>query len=180
MTLPRLQRTQTQVLDVNPYWEYRLDTYRLDDGSERPYYYVHSRGSVMIVPILEDGRILMVRQFRYLWQRESLEFPGGGIPEATTPMDQAHRELQEETGFRASELIDIGDFNPINGITDERCSVFLALGLSAATKADNPAEQTEVVFLSREDIASRIASREIWDGQTLAAWTLYVTHGAVG
>lgn len=79
-----LRRISTVQLARNPYWEYWLDTYSLRDGREQPYYFVHTRGSVMIIPITEDGSLVMVRQFRYLWQRESIEFPGGGIPEGAT------------------------------------------------------------------------------------------------
>lgn len=173
MALSPLRKLRSELIAANPYWEYWLDAYQLADGSEHPYHYVHTRGSVMIIPIAADGRFVLVRQYRYLWQRESLEFPGGGIAEGFLPHEQAQRELAEEAGFRAEQLELIGEFNPMNGVTTERCSVFVARGLVATPKADDPAEETEVEFYHPEQLRDAIARGDIWDGMTLAAWALY-------
>lgn len=172
-----LRRTSSRVLEKNPYWEYWLDTYRLRDGREQTYYYVHTRGSVMVVPIAEDGRVVMVRQYRYLWQRESIEFPGGGIPEGIEPIVQARCELQEEAGIAADSIEYLGDFNPMNGVTDERCHVFLARNLRPAVKAEDPVEETAVLLMTAEELTARIADGTIWDGMTLAAWALVCAKG---
>lgn len=168
-----LRRISTVQLARNPYWEYWLDTYSLRDGREQPYYFVHTRGSVMIIPITEDGSLVMVRQFRYLWQRESIEFPGGGIPEGATTEQQAHRELQEEAGYAAGILERIGEYNPMNGVTDERCHVYVARQLHSVAKADDPVEETAPLLVTTEELVARIADGTIWDGMTLAAWALF-------
>ncbi len=167
-----LRRTESQLLANNPYWEYRRDSYQLRDGSQRPYYYVHTNGSVMVIPITDDGRLVLVRQFRYLWQQESIEFPGGGIPSGISSADQAHRELQEEAGLTATTMILLGEFNPMNGVTDERCSVYLARGLSEVAKVNDPAEETDTLVMDETEFNARIADGTIWDGMTLAAWAL--------
>lgn len=177
MDLFPFARISSRMLADNPYWEYRLDTYRLRDGSEQPYYYVHTRGSVMVIPIAEDGRAVLVRQYRYLWQRESIEFPGGGIPKGIEPIVQAQRELQEEAGVTADNIEHIGDFNPMNGVTDERCYVFVARGLRPAIKAEDPIEETVALLMTMEELAASIADGTIWDGMTLAAWALVCAKG---
>ncbi|MBK9249900.1 MAG: NUDIX hydrolase [Ignavibacteria bacterium] len=69
-------------------------------GTVGEYHYVHSRGATLIIPQLPDGTFILVRQFRYLLQRESLEFPCGGInPQWAEPLENAHKELLEETGY---------------------------------------------------------------------------------
>jgi ADP-ribose pyrophosphatase len=177
MVLTPLRPLDTRVLDTNPYWQYRVDIYRASDGSERPYYYVHTHGSVMIIPITDDGRLVLVRQYRYLWQQESLEFPGGGIPAGATADEQAQRELEEEAGYRAGSLLLVGTFNPMNGVTTERCSVLVAQQLQPTTRATDPAEETEPVLVTFSQMAELIARGSIWDGMTLAAWALFVgTH----
>lgn len=173
MEISPLHRISSTLLARNPYWEYWLDTYSLHDGREQPYYYVHTHGSVMIIPITEDGRLVMIRQFRYLWQKESIEFPGGGIPDGATPEQQAHRELQEEAGYAAGTLAYLGTYNPMNGVTDERCHVFVAHQLQAAAKADDPVEETAPLLVTAEELTACIANGTIWDGMTLAAWALF-------
>ncbi|MCS7000287.1 MAG: NUDIX hydrolase [Bacteroidota bacterium] len=173
MELYPLRPAVRQQLAANPYWEYWLDYYTIRDGSQQPYYYVHTRGSVMVIPITADGRFVLVRQFRYLWQRESIEFPGGGVAEGSLPIQQALRELQEEAGYGAATIEQIGEFNPMNGVTDERCTVFVARDLSACTRANDPVEETLPLVLSRDELTARIADGTIWDGMTLAAWALF-------
>ncbi|MCX7929950.1 MAG: NUDIX hydrolase [Chlorobi bacterium] len=174
-----LRRTASTTVANNPYWEYRLDTYQLRDGTKHPYHYVHTRGSVMVVPITESRQFVMVRQYRYLWQRESIEFPGGGIPDGGNADLQARHELQEEAGFLASDLEHIGAFNPMNGVTDECCNVYLARRLTPTAKATDPVEETDVVLLDSDELRARIADGTIWDGMTLAAWALLSARGIV-
>ncbi len=176
MELYPLRRTRSMCIEQNPYWEYRLDHYTTRDGKEHPYYYVHTRGSVMIIPITDDGRLVMIRQFRYLWQQESIEFPGGGVPDGATPEQQAHRELQEEAGYAAGTLSFLGTYNPMNGVTDERCYVFVARQLHAVAKAVDPGEETAPLLVTAEELTARIADGTIWDGMTLAAWALFTAQ----
>ncbi len=176
MEISPFRRNSRTVLARNPYWEYWLDTYSLRDGKEQPYYFVHTRGSVMIIPLTDEGKLVMVRQYRYLWQRESIEFPGGGIPEGATPEQQAHRELQEEAGYAAGILERIGEFNPMNGVTDERCHVYVARQLRPAAKADDPVEETTPLLVTPDELRARISDGTIWDGMTLAAWALFTAQ----
>jgi 8-oxo-dGTP pyrophosphatase MutT (NUDIX family) len=162
-----------EILHQNPWWEYRRDAYLHPDDSHGEFYYAHTLGAVFVIPELSDGRLLLLRQFRYLNQRESLEFVGGGIKSGQIPEEAAHAELVEEAGFVANELIPLGWFNPMNGATDEQCYVFLARELTAANAHPEVSEEFEPVMVTREELDQRIANGEIWDGMTLAAYALY-------
>ncbi|MGE5481200.1 MAG: NUDIX domain-containing protein [Chloroflexota bacterium] len=162
----------------NPYWSYRLDKYELPNGETGEYHYVHSRGSTMVIPQLdEDGyRFVMTKQFRYLNQRESLEFPGGGIKEGLTPEQNAREELLEETGYEAGKLTLLGEFNPFNGVTNEICGVYLAERLILREPKPEATEEFEIVELRLSQITKMITNNEIWDGMSLLSWAVYLTH----
>lgn len=74
-----------ETLLENPWWKYNKDLFEIEDGTQGEYHYVDSPGSVMVVPVLDDGRLLMVRQYRYLNGRESVEFPAAACCPAPMP-----------------------------------------------------------------------------------------------
>ena len=165
---------KSTLLARNPYWEYRKDLYRLPNGTAAPYYYVHSRGSVLVIPEFKPRQYVLVRQYRYLNRRWSVEFPGGGWdPGGAEPLEEARRELLQETGFQAEEWIELGRFNPCNGMTDEECTVFLARGLHAHAPQWDQTEELEILLSDADRIEDAIRRGEIWDGMSLAAWLLY-------
>lgn len=171
--LKRLRRLSTEILHKNPWWEYRRDEYLHPDDSKGEFFYAHTLGAAFVIPEFEDGRLLMLRQFRYLNQKESLEFVGGGVKAGQNPEGAAKAELLEEAGFKADELIPIGSFNPMNGASDEECYVFVAHGLMASEARPEVSEEFEQVILSILELDTLIANGEIWDGMTLAAYGLY-------
>ncbi len=156
----------------NPWWTYRRDSVKLPSGKNGEYHYVHAVGSSMIVPVLDDGRLLLVNQYRYLRERESLEFPCGGMKEGSTPEGTARLELAEETGFQAGELVQAGEFNPYNGVTDEICHVFIARDLTPARSSKDETEEFEYKYISPQEVDVLMSSGKIWDGMSLAAWIL--------
>ncbi len=160
------------IQEINPYWTYKVDRFTLPDGKEGEYHYVHTAGSVFIIPVLTSGSLLMVRQYRYLNQRVSLEFPGGGISPGQSAEATARKELIEETGF-TGELAQIGQFNPFNGVTNETTVVFLARDLSPSAEfRPDESEEFEIFELTPARIENLIRRGEIFDGMTLAAWML--------
>lgn len=173
MALPRWKRLSSEVRFQNAWWTYRLDRFVLPTGTAGEYHHVHTEGSAMVVPVTADGRLLLVNQYRFLLDRESLEFPGGGVKPGQAPEDAARAELAEEAGVQAAELVHLGRFNPYNGVTDEMCDLYLARGLVHDPRAaPEETETIETAPLTVEDFEARIASGEIWDGMTLAAWCL--------
>ncbi len=174
--LKSLRQLSSKLFAKNPWWEYRLDSYEQPDGSVSEYHYVHTPGSVMILPITDEGKFILVKQFRYLNQREGLEFIGGGIKPGKSAEESAHDELLEEAGIIADEIILIGEFNPMNGVTDEICNIFVAHSLKNTVAKPDASEEFEVAELSNTEISDFIKSGIIWDGMTLAAFALFEQH----
>jgi ADP-ribose pyrophosphatase len=156
----------------NPWWSYRKDDLILPSGKEGEYHFVHTNGSSMLVPVLEDGSLVLVKQYRYLADRESIEFACGSVKDGSTYQQTAIEELAEETGYSAGELIFAGEFNPYNGVTDEICKIFIARKLSVVKSMPDETEEFEKIILKPVELAGKIRSGEIWDGMTLAAWLI--------
>ena len=126
----------------------------------------------MTVPVMDDGKIILVKQYRYLNRRFSVEFPSGGIKPEQEPLAIAHKELIEETGFDG-EFQKIGIFNPYNGITDEYCHVYIARKLFTSEKeTKDEQEEFEYLYLTPQEIDDMITSNEITDGMTMAVWAM--------
>lgn len=163
-----------EVLHKNPWYEYKHDTFEFPGGTQGDYYYLESPGAAMVVPLLPSGRIVLVRQFRYLQQKTGIEFPGGGIKSSQSPRQTAGVELKEETGYDADELISVGEFEPDNGFVKDRMHVFVAKVSQEDPGATNrdPSEEIEVLARFPDEIDDMIQSGDIWDGETLAVWAM--------
>ncbi len=126
----------------------------------------------MIIPVGDDGRILLIRQYRYLSDTFCVEFPCGGVQTGLTPEENALKELREETGYSSRELIPAGWFTPFTGASDERCSVFIARQLFSSPLTPDATEEIELVWSSYAEIERQMQTNEITDGLSLAAWSL--------
>lgn len=147
--------------------------FEMPNGTRGNYYFVHTTGSSMVVPLRDDGRVLLTCQYRYLVDRASIEFPAGGVKKGQSYEDAARDELREESGYEASELISVGEMIPMNGITDEVSKVYLARGLRPVGQAlEYTEEGMEVFAVSPEEVEAMIARNDIQDGMTLAAWAM--------
>ena len=171
--LTQLEQKSSEVILENPYWQYRKDTYSLPNGKKGDYHYVHTPGSVFVIPETPDGKLVLLKQYRYLNQRESIEFIGGGIKSGMSPEVAARAELLEEAGIKAESMIKIGEFNPFNGVTDEICTVFVAKGLSFGASKPDESEEFERLEHTPEVLREMISKGKIWDGMTIAAYALY-------
>lgn len=172
MPLKKTKKISSEIKYTNPWWSYKVDRYAYPSGKEGEYHYVHTAGSVYIIPVLVNGRILLVNQYRYLNDMLSLEFPGGGIKDGEDADEVAHKELIEETGYDG-ELENIGFFNPFGGVTNELCYVFIARNLKSSNdRVKDESEEFELVELNYEEIEEKIRSNEIFSGMTMASWAL--------
>jgi ADP-ribose pyrophosphatase len=156
----------------NPWWQYCLDQIELPSGKPGEYHYVLTYGSSMVVPVADDGSLIMVRQYRYTGNRDSIEFPCGGMKEGSTHDETARNEMIEETGFRPGNLEPVGDFNPCNGLLDEICRVYIARKLKYIGARPDETESFEPVRLTIAELDTLIQNGTIWDGMTLAAWAI--------
>ena len=172
MALSRWKKLSEDILFKNPWWTYKRDAFELASGERGEYHYVFTGGASLVLPFGDDGRLVMVRQYRYLCDRESLEFPCGGVKSGSSYEQTAAHELAEETGLAAERLESIGEFNPYNGVTNEICRVFLARGLRQVPQHPDATEEFEQLLLTPTELEEHIRSGSVWDGMTLAAWSL--------
>ncbi len=172
MPLSRWTRLRQQFEIKNPWWSYRKDLVRLPSGAAGEYHFVHTNGASMVIPVRPDGRLILVNQYRYLLDRESLEFPCGGVKDGSSYPETAIQELAEETGHEADDLRCVGEFDPYNGVADEICKVYVARGLRSVPAHTDETEEFEQVTLTPDELERAIAAGTIWDGMTLAAWAI--------
>ena len=170
MPLRSWKKLSGSIIARNGWWTYRKDEFELPSGKKGEYHYVHTNGASLIVPVTVDGKVLLVNQYRYLCGRESTEFPCGGVKDGSSYDETARHELREETGYTSGRLSRAGEFNPYNGVTDEICRVYIARGLVHVGGTPDETEEFELVTLTPGELESRIASGEIWDGMSIAAW----------
>jgi ADP-ribose pyrophosphatase len=175
MPLKPWKKLSESILFKNNWWTYKKDALELPSGKSGEYHYVHSNGSSMIVPIMNDGRVVMVKQYRYLAERESIEFPCGSVKDGSMHDETAWHELAEETGYSSNRLFMVGEFNPYNGITNEMCHVYIARELQHVGGTPDETEEFELMPLTSEEIDAKIRSGEIWDGMSIAAWHIVKT-----
>ena len=175
MPLKPWKKLSESILFKNNWWTYKQDNLELPSGKPGEYHYVHTNGSSMIIPIMDDGRVLMVKQYRYLADKESIEFPCGSVKDASTHDETAWHELAEETGYSSNRLFMVGGFNPYNGVTNEMCHVYIARELQHVGSVPDETEEFELLALTCAEIDGKIRSGEIWDGMSIAAWQIVKT-----
>jgi len=127
------------------------DVVRLPDGSRGIREYIRHPGAVAIVPMFDDGRVLLERQFRYPHGREFLEIPAGKIDPGEAHLDTARRELREETGYEAGEWTRIGVIHTAIAFTDEAIELFMAKKLTLRERKLEAGEFLETLTVEFEE-----------------------------
>jgi ADP-ribose pyrophosphatase len=153
------------------------DEVRLPDGNTSVREWIDHPGASAIVPVFEDGRTLLVRQFRYPPRRTFLEVPAGKLDEPDEdPAEVAARELEEETGWRAERFESIGSAYPCIGYSNEIIYVFAAYGLERSEQDLAEGEFVEVVEMELDEAVRRARKGEIKDMKTITALVYAAAH----
>ena len=136
--------------------------------------FIHHKGAAAVVPVLEDGRILMVRQYRNALERETLEIPAGALDAADEPgIVCAMRELEEETGYRDDTLEHLITLRTTVAFCDERIEVFVARNLTPSKQHLDEDEFVDVKAYKLEELKEMIFEGKIQDSKTMAAILAY-------
>ena len=146
-----------------------LDRVRLNDGSISRREVVEHPGGVTILPVDEAGNCYMVRQFRYPAGHMMLEAPAGKLEYGEDHRECAVRELSEETGFSADELIYLGGFYTSPGFSSELLHIYLALGLHAGESHLDEGEFLNVEKIPLQQLSDMVMANEIEDAKTIIA-----------
>lgn len=143
------------------------DRIRLPDGRESAREFIRHPGAVMIVPLLDDGRLLLERQYRYPMERVMLEFPAGKLDPCEDKLACAQRELLEETGYRAAEWAHAGVLHNAIAYSDEGIEIFFARGLVAGERQLDEGEFLDLVTHTPAELDHLAARGELTDAKTL-------------
>lgn len=146
--------------------ELRRDDVRLPDGGTATREYIQHPGAVAVVPILDDGRLVMVRQFRYPIGRTIVEFPAGKLDAGESTIACARRELAEETGFRAREWAYACEIHNAAAYSTESIWIWFARGLEPGPQKLDAGEFVEVVTLSEGELDALAAGTGLPDVKT--------------
>jgi 8-oxo-dGTP pyrophosphatase MutT (NUDIX family) len=151
----------------------RLDTVTLPNGDQREREVVEHPGAVAIVPVLEDGRIVLVRQYRPAVRKSMLELPAGTVEPDEGVAVTAVRELEEETGYRVGTLRELVRFSVSPGWCDEELVVFVATDVTPGEQSQEDDEDIDVERIELEAIPDLISRGEIADAKTMVGLSLY-------
>lgn len=143
------------------------DTVRLPNGAESVREYTEHPGAVAVIPILDDGRYVMVRQFRYPLHQVFLEFPAGKIDPGEDPEVTGKRELLEETGYVAQSLEYLTTIHPVISYSTEKIVLYAARGLVMHKQQLDDNEFLDVVLIEPAELMKQIKAGEVTDVKTV-------------
>lgn len=124
-------------------------------GYEDDFYSFTFTDWVHVVPMLPDGRLIMIKQFRFGIEEYMHEFPGGQVKKGYSPLDTAKMELMEETGYSSDDILELGFSYPNPATHENKCWFYLARNCKLTGETDfDPAEEIELSYISKEDLIS--------------------------
>lgn len=149
------------------------DQVRLPDGTTSIREWIDHPGASAVVPILPDGRVVLVRQYRFPARRTFLEIPAGKLDgPGEDPVDAARRELEEETGWRAGTLEHLGSLFSCIGYSNEVIHLYLCRDLEQGTQALAEGEHVEIVLMPFGEALEKARAGMLEDMKTVAALLL--------
>ena len=173
--LQKFRQLSREVVDWNVIFDYCKDKVELPDGKIEEYVACVHKGASAVVPVLPDGRILMVHQYRYAIDRNTVEIPAGGRNGVEESFEAAaKRELEEETGYTTDEeLTHLITIATAIAYCNEIIEVYVAKNLRKTSQHLDPDEFIDVVPYDPEDLKAMIFEGRIQDSKTIASLMSY-------
>jgi ADP-ribose pyrophosphatase len=149
------------------------ETHRMPDGREATFEIIQHPGGAAALPVLDDGRLMLIRQFRPAAEGFVLEIPAGRVEAGEDPGGCVTRELEEEIGYQPGQLESLGFVYSTVGFCNEKIYLFIARKLRQAQMAHEPDEYIEPLILTLDEALERISNGEISDAKTQIAVLRY-------
>lgn len=154
--------------------DYYQDTIQIPNGNMAKWDFIQHKGAAAVVPVDEQGRIIMVKQYRNALERYTLEIPAGGLQSAKEPtLDAAVRELKEETGYSAAHVEFLISIYTTVAFCNEKIDIYLATGLTPGKQHLDEDEFVQARAYTVEELTEKIFKGEIQDSKTVAAILAY-------
>lgn len=159
-----------------------VEDVQLPNGKTSKREVIKHPGAVAIIPITNEGKLVLVRQYRKALERVLVEIPAGKLEKGEEPLATAHRELEEETGYRARSLYHIASFYTSPGFADELIHLYVAEGLMKVENAASLDEDefVDILEVTLEEALEMFEKREIYDAKTAYALQYLQWRRAMG
>ena len=167
----------TRLLHKGRSLSFKTDEVELPSGKKTTRDIIDHPGAVAIVPVLDDGRILLVRQYRYATGKELLEIPAGTLEKGETPDTCARRELKEETGYTAGSMKKMISMYMAPGYSNEVIHLYLATELKAGEQGTEEDESIILEPYGPDELLGMMEKNVIEDAKTIAGVLSYLTRG---
>ena len=172
--MEKYERIGRELIHKGAIIDYYQDTIKVPNGNIAKWDYIRHKGAAAVVAVKEDGKLLMVRQYRNALDRETLEIPAGGLNSVDEPTDiAAARELEEEAGYTAGKLELLISIRTTVAFCDEKIDVYLATDLKRSKQHLDEDEFLDVETYSIEELVQMVYDCKIQDGKTVAALLAY-------
>ncbi|GLU35318.1 NUDIX hydrolase [Trinickia caryophylli] len=173
-------RVDSRTLHEGSFLVVKRDTVRLPDGKEATREYVQHPGAVMVIPMFDDGRVLLERQYRYPIGRVMIEYPAGKLDPDEGALACAQRELQEETGYTARDFLFLTRIHPIISYSTEFIDLYLARGLTAGERKLDDGEFLDTFVADLPQVLEWVRTGAISDVKTIIGtmWLEKLISGA--
>lgn len=172
------ERLQTVLRYQGRKFAYEVNHLRLPNGAEGTWECIYHPGGALAVPMLADGRLVLVEQYRFAAQGRLLEFPAGTVEPGEAPQQTIEREIQEEIGYRAGRWTSLGEFFLAPGYSDEIIYAFLARDLEALEHPPqgDADEDLRPVLMTPAELESAILAGRPVDAKTVTSFLLARPH----
>lgn len=172
--MEQYERIGRELIHKGAIIDYYQDTIRIPNGNIAKWDFIQHKGAAAVVAVKEDGKLLMVRQYRNALDRETLEIPAGGLNGADEPTDlAAARELEEETGYRAGKLELLLSIRTTVAFCNEKIDVYVATDLEPARQHLDEDEFLDVESYTVEELVQMIYECKLQDSKTVCSILAY-------
>lgn len=172
--MDKYERIDRELVHKGAIIDYYQDTIKIPNGNIAKWDYIKHKGAAAVVAVKDDGKLLMVRQFRNALDRETLEIPAGGLNSVDEPTDiAAARELEEEAGYTAGKLELLISIRTTVAFCDEKIDIYVATDLQRSKQHLDEDEFLDVETYSIEELIQMIYDCKINDGKTVSALLAY-------
>lgn len=170
--MEKVKRIRRELIAEGHIFDYYHDTVQVPNGNVAVWDFISHKGAAAVVPVADDGRILMVRQYRNALDRETLEIPAGGLNDEPTDV-AAMRELEEETGFRVENVEFLISIRTAAAFCNEKIDIYVARNLIPSRQHLDEDEFIEVEAYTVQELLDKIYAGELQDSKTISGILAY-------